>query len=253
MAFCEGLMAQLDNRRALVTAAAAGIGRATALALAKDGAEVWAVDIDAPGLESLASEHGSIQAVSLDLTDGETIRQFVASTDGFDILVNAVGWVANGSVLDCSRSDLERSWQINVMTMFDTVQAVLPGMLERGHGSVINIASVVSSATAAPNRFAYGTTKAAVIGLTKSIAIEYVTRGIRCNAICPGTVDSPSLRQRLEATGDYEKARADFEARQPMKRLGTTEEVAAMVAFLASDCAGFITGTEQMIDGGWTI
>jgi 2-keto-3-deoxy-L-fuconate dehydrogenase len=155
--------------------------------------------------------------------------------------------------MDCTHDDLERSWKINVLTMFDTVQAVLPGMLERDHGSIINIASVVSSVTSAPGRFAYGTTKAAVIGLTKSIAIEYVTKGVRCNAICPGTVDSPSLRQRLEATGDYSKARAEFEARQPMKRLGKAEEVGALAAYLASDRAGFTTGTTQMIDGGWTI
>ena len=239
---------RLAGKTALVTAAAAGIGRAAAERFAEEGAIVHAVDIDARGLASL----GGCSVHCTDLTDGaaiEGLREAIGSTD---ILFNCVGYVHPGTVLDCSEEDWAFAHALNVTAMYRTIRAFLPGMLERGGGSIVNMSSVASSVKGVPNRFAYSTTKAAVIGLTKSVAADFVGQGIRCNAICPGTVDTPSLQQRLRDTGDYDAAMAQFRGRQPMGRLGTAAEIAALAAYLASDEAAFTTGAIHIIDGGWS-
>ena len=187
----------------------------------------------------------------LDVTDRAAITALAAETGLIDVLFNCAGFVHAGSILDASHDDMDFAWRLNVVAMFDTIRAVLPGMLAAGKGSIVNMSSVASSLKGVPNRFAYTTTKAAVIGLTKSVAADYVTQGIRVNAICPGTVESPSLQARLRATGDYEKAMADFVARQLMGRIGTPDEIAALACYLASDEAGFTTGQTHIIDGGW--
>ena len=243
---------RLSGKKAFVTAAGAGIGRAIALAFAREGAEVVAADMDAAALETLAKE-AKLAVHLLDVTDAAAIAASAAGADAVGILVNAAGWVANGSVLDCTEEDWRRTLDLNVTSMFRMIKAFLPAMLERGAGSILNIASVASSITGAPNRFAYGASKAAVMGLTKAVATDFVTKGIRCNAICPGTIDTPSLAQRMAAMGDYEKARAAFIARQPMGRLGTAQEVAHLAVYLASDEAAFTTGAVHVIDGGWTM
>lgn len=246
------LSQRLQGKTILVTAAAAGIGRASAKRLAAEGARVIATDIDAPGLETLAATAG-LETRRLDVTDAQAIRALAAELGPIDGLFNCAGIVPAGTVLDCTPHDWATALAVNVTSCFTMIQAFLPGMLAQGQGSIINMASVVSSLKGAPNRCGYGTTKAAVIGLTKSVAIDFVGRGIRCNAICPGTVDTPSLQQRLRATGDYAKARREFEARQPMGRLARVEEIAGLVAFLASDEASFITGQAYAVDGGWSI
>ena len=243
---------RLSGKKAFVTAAGAGIGRAIALAFAREGAEVVAADMDAAALETLAKE-AKLAVHLLDVTDAAAIAASAAGADAVGILVNAAGWVTNGSVLDCTEEDWRRTLDLNVTSMFRMIKAFLPAMLERGAGSILNIASVASSITGAPNRFAYGASKAAVMGLTKAVATDFVTKGIRCNAICPGTIDTPSLAQRMAAMGDYEKARAAFIARQPMGRLGTAQEVAHLAVYLASDEAAFTTGAVHVIDGGWTM
>lgn len=245
-------MARLEGKTAFVTAAAAGIGRASILAFAAEGARVIAADIDQDGLARLEADADGIETLVLDVTDQAAIQSAAAAYPATDVLMNVAGWVANGSILECTRDDWDRSLAINVTSMYETCRAFLPAMLDRGAGSIVNISSVVSSEKGAPNRFAYGASKAGVIGLTKSIAADFVGRGIRCNAICPGTVDSPSLHDRLAATGDFDKAMTAFKARQPMGRLGTPEEVASLAVYLASDESGFTTGSVNMIDGGWS-
>lgn len=241
----------LDGKTALVTAAANGIGRASALALAERGAAVIATDIDADGLATLASDR--ITTHRLDVLDAEAVAALIAASPPVDILVNCAGWVHDGTILDCDDAAWDRSFDLNAKAMFRLTKAVLPGMLTNGAGSIVNIASIVSSEKGAPRRFAYGASKAAIIGMTKAIAADFVKDGIRCNAICPGTVQSPSLEDRLRATGDFDKALAAFKDRQPMGRLGKPEEIAEMVCYLAGDLAGFTTGQAFAVDGGWSI
>jgi 2-keto-3-deoxy-L-fuconate dehydrogenase len=244
---------RLAGKTALVTAAAAGIGRATAVAFAREGAQVVAIDIDARGLATLVAEHTSISVEQIDVTDPSAIERLCRQRSKIDVLVNAVGWVHHGTILDCSEADWSRSVDVNLTSIFRTIRAWLPRMIEGGRGSIINVASVASSVRGVPFRFAYSATKAGVIGLTKAIAADFVSRGVRCNAICPGTIDTPSLEQRLRDTGDETKARGAFIARQPMGRLGTAEEVAALAVYLASDESAFTTGAMHVIDGGWTM
>lgn len=245
-------MARLDGKRALITAAGQGIGRASALAMAAEGARVFATDINPDTLATLADEsEGRIETFTMDVLNAESVTDGIARAKP-DVLFNCAGFVHAGSILDATDDDLDFALNLNVKSMFRTIRAALPGMLKRGSGSIINMSSACSSIIGAPNRFVYGTTKAAVIGLTKSVAVEYITRGIRCNAICPGTVESPSLHDRLRATGDYDKAMKDFVARQPMGRIARAEEIAALVVYLASDESGFTTGQPHIIDGGWS-
>lgn len=243
----------LAGKTAVVTAAGQGIGRASAAALARMGATVVATDINREAVESLAGTSDHISGEALDVLDAAGVADMVERTTPVDVLVNCAGWVHDGTILDCDQQDWDRSFDLNAKAMFRLMRAVVPSMAERKTGSIINIASVVSSLKGAPRRFAYGASKAAILGMTKSIAADFVQDGIRCNAICPGTVDSPSLQERLAATGDAEKARAAFAARQPMGRFGMPEEIAAVVCYLASDLSAFTTGQAIAVDGGWSI
>ena len=244
---------RLKGKTTVVTAAGAGIGRATALAYHAEGAKVWAADIDEAALEKLRTAAPGIETRKLDVRDELAIGRFFAHVGNCDVLFNCAGVVPNGTVLESPVEAFSATWDLNVLSMVRTIRAALPGMLKSGKGSIVNMASVVSSMKGAPNRSAYGTTKAAVIGLTKSVAADFVTQGIRCNAICPGTVDTPSLRGRLAAQPDPKAALAAFLARQAMGRFGTAEEIAAMAVYLASDDSVFVTGQALAIDGGWTI
>lgn len=247
------MSARLEGKRCLLTAAGAGIGRASALAFAREGADVLATDIDATALQSLANENSAIRIATLDVTDPVQIAALVEANPVIDVLFNCAGYVHAGTILDTDEGAWTRSFAINVDSMFRLCKAVLPGMLDRGHGSIVNMASAASSVKGVPNRFAYSATKAAVIGLTKAIAADYVAGGVRCNAICPGTVKSPSLEQRVAALGgDRDAVWKSFIDRQPMGRLGTPEEVAALAVYLASDESSFTTGAIHVIDGGWT-
>lgn len=237
---------RLSGKKAFITAAGQGIGRAIAEAYIAEGADVTASDRDGALLSGL---RGAV-CRGLDVTDKAALQDAVRAAKP-DILVNCAGFVHAGTVLQASDVDFDFAVDLNMRSMFHSIQAAIPYMLEAGGGSIVNIASVVSSVLGAPNRFIYGMSKAGVIGITKAVAVDYVTRNIRCNAICPGTVDSPSLHERLRATGDYEKAKAAFIARQPMGRIGTTREVAALAVYLGSDESGFTTGQEHIIDGGW--
>ena len=245
------MSARLVGKTALITAAGQGIGRATALAFAAEGARVVATDIDAGNLETLAREAG-IETRTLDVTDPAAITEIARDLGAIDVLFNCAGYVHHGSILDCAEDDFDFSVTLNVRAMYRSIKAFLPAMLTAGHGNIINMASMASSLTAAENRFIYGVTKAAVIGMTKSVAKDFVGQGIRCNAICPATVDSPSLQGRIDAFDDPQAARAAFIARQPMGRLGTVEEIAALCVYLASDESAFTTGTAVIVDGGWS-
>jgi len=240
----------VKDKTVLVTAAGQGIGRATAVAFAAAGARVTATDINEAALAQLTSETG-IETRRLDVLDAADIAAGVAAIGPVDVLFNGAGFVHAGSILEMKDEDFEFAMDLNVRSMIRTIRAVLPAMIERGGGAIINMSSVASSIKGVPNRFAYSTTKAAVVGLTKSVAADYVGQGIRCNAICPGTVESPSLQDRMRAQGDYEAARAAFIARQPMGRLGTPEEIADLAVYLAN--ATYTSGQAYAIDGGWTI
>jgi 2-keto-3-deoxy-L-fuconate dehydrogenase len=245
--------ARLLGKHCLVTAAGAGIGRASALRYAREGALVLAVDINPLALQALAEEHPSIRTAVLDVTDSVRVAALIDSNPHIDVLFNCAGYVHAGSILDTTISEWKRSFAINVDAMFHLCKAVLPGMLDRGQGSIINMSSVASSVKGVEKRFAYGATKAAVIGLTKAIAADYVAKGVRCNAICPGTVRTPSLAKRVaDLGGDQEAAWKSFTARQPMGRLGEGDEIAALALYLASDESSFTTGTIHIIDGGWS-
>ncbi|MER9075795.1 SDR family oxidoreductase [Mesorhizobium sp. M0904] len=243
-------MADLTGKVVVVTAAAQGIGRASALAFAKAGAVIHATDINELVLADLGKTPG-IKTRKLDVLNDEAVNAAFAEIGAVDVLFNCAGFVHSGSILEMKDGDLDFAYDLNVRSMIRTIRAVLPGMLERGDGSIINMASLASSTKGVPNRFVYGLTKAAVIGLTKSVAADYVGKGIRCNAICPGTVESPSLQDRMHAQGDYEAARAAFIARQPMGRLGTPEEIADLAVYLAG--ATYTSGQAYNIDGGWSI
>lgn len=243
---------RLVGKTCIVTGAAQGIGRAISRAFLREGAALVATDLQA---DKLQDEYGGTGASTahMDVTDPASVAAVAAAHPDVNVLVNCAGFVAVGSILDCDAAVLERSFRINVVSMLHTAQAFLPAMRERKDGSIINIASVVSSVMAAPNRFAYGTTKAAVIGLTMSIARDFVAEGIRCNSISPGTVDTPSLAERMSAQGDFEKARAAFIARQPMGRVGNPEEIAEIAVLLASNEAQFMTGSNIVVDGGMSL
>jgi 2-keto-3-deoxy-L-fuconate dehydrogenase len=246
-------MARLDGKIALITAAGQGIGRATALRFANEGAIVWTTDINGHALDALRSENPAIQTRILDVLDSKAVETIAEETGTIDVLFNCAGFVHQGSIFECSENELIFSLDFNVTSMYRTCRAYLPGMLANGKGSIINMSSIVSSLKGAHNRFAYAATKGAVIGLTKAIAADFVTKGLRCNAHCPGTVETPSLGDRIATMGDAEKVRADFVARQPMGRLGKPEEIASAALYLASDESAFVTGQAIVVDGGWSI
>jgi 2-keto-3-deoxy-L-fuconate dehydrogenase len=242
---------RLKGKKALVTAAGQGIGRATALAFLAEGAEVIATDLDRAKLDTLPA--GMVKH-RLDVTDGAAVTALASGFGALDVLFNCAGYVHHGTILDCTERDWDFSFDLNVKSMYRMIRAFLPAMLERGQGaSIVNMASSVSSVKAAPNRFVYGATKAGIIGLTKSVAIDFIRQGIRCNAICPGTVASPSLEDRIAAQGGSAAVREGFVARQPMGRLGTPEEVAALAVYLASAESAFTTGAIHIVDGGFTL
>jgi 2-keto-3-deoxy-L-fuconate dehydrogenase len=242
-------MNRLKGKTCLVTAAGQGIGRASALAMANEGAKVFATDFNEAALADLTAE--GLKTFVLDVRLPGSIAAAVERTGPLDVLFNCAGFVEHGTILDCDEDKWTFSLDLNVTAMYRMMRAFLPSMLDNGSGSIINMSSVASSIIAAPNRFSYVATKAAVIGMTKSVAANYVQQGIRCNAICPGTVDSPSLHDRMRAQGDYETSRAAFISRQPMGRVGTPEEIAALVVYLSSDESGFTTGVAHVVDGGW--
>ncbi|MGH6831424.1 MAG: SDR family oxidoreductase [Methyloceanibacter sp.] len=243
---------RLAGKTAFITAAAQGIGRGAALAFAREGAIVWATDVNAKALADLEGKDG-IRTRVLDVLDEQAIGKAAAEIGTIDVLFNCAGYVHHGTILDCTPKDWDFSFNLNVKSMYLVTRAFLPGMLKKGGGSIINMASVASSIRGLPNRFVYGTTKAAVIGLTKAIAADYVKSRIRCNAVCPGTVDTPSLQGRINAQADPVQARKDFVARQPMGRLGTVDDITGLLVFLASDESLFATGNAYSIDGGMTI
>ena len=247
---------RLKGKRALITAAGQGIGRATAIAMANEGAKVFATDINMDVLSTIRDTNlKNIEIFKLDARDGESVKEGV-SRAAPNVLFNCAGFVHHGTILEATDDDLDFAFDLNVRSMVRTVKAALPGMLEHGGGSIINMSSAASSIIGAPNRFIYGTTKAAVVGLTKSIAVDYVSKGIRCNCICPGTVESPSWHDRVTALGEelgsYEAALEQFVSRQPMGRVASAEEIAALVVYLGSDESAFTTGHAHIIDGGWS-
>ena len=242
---------RLKHKRTLITAAGQGIGLSTALAFANEGAEVVATDINPDTLNTLSNENPRIETRLLDVTKPEEIQQTAEETEPIDVLFNCAGFVHHGTILDCEENDWEFSFNLNVRSMYRMIRAFLPAMLEAGGGNIINMSSVASSVMGLPNRFVYGASKAAVIGLTKSVAKDYIKQGIRCNAICPGTVESPSLQERIKAQGgNLEEVRAAFIARQPIGRIGTPEEIAAIALYLASDESAYTTGVAFSVDGG---
>jgi 2-keto-3-deoxy-L-fuconate dehydrogenase len=241
---------RLKGKRAFVTAAAAGIGRACAIAFAREGATVVATDIDEKGLASLGKD-GVSKVAKLDARDSAAVAVIAKQVGTIDILLNASGFVHHGTVLDCSEEDWDFSFDLNVKAMHRTIRAFLPGMLETGGGSIVNISSAAGVFKAAPNRYVYGATKAAVAALTRAVAVDFITKGIRCNCICPGTIETPSMLNRAAAAGP--QGREMFVSRQPMGRLGTPEEIASLAVYLASDESAFTTGVAHIIDGGWTL
>jgi len=244
---------RLEGKTAFVTAAGQGIGQATALAFAREGARVLATDVNAEALAALGRMSDRIETRPLDVTDAAAIAELFRAHPHFDVVFNCAGYVHQGTILDCGEADWRRSFEINVDSMYRICRAVCPAMVERKRGSIINMSSVASSVRGVPNRFAYTATKAAIIGLTKAIAADFVTHGVRCNAICPGTVKTPSLAERVAANGgDLDKVWKTYEARQPMGRLGDPKEIAALAVYLASDESAFTTGAIHVIDGGWT-
>lgn len=245
-------MGRLSGKCVLITAAGQGIGRASVEACAAEGAQVVAAEINAGLIPELDAIDG-VSALQLDVTDGPAVEAAVAAMETPDVLFNCAGFVHSGTILDCEEADWDFSFDLNVKAMYRLCKLLVPRMIGQGGGSIINMASVVSSVKGAPNRFVYGASKAAVIGLTKAIAADHVTQGIRCNAICPGTVESPSLDDRLRAMGDYEAAKKAFTARQPMGRVATADEIAHLVVYLASDESAFTTGHAHIIDGGWAM
>lgn len=244
---------RLAGKTAFLTASGQGIGRATALAFAREGAQVIATDLDTGLLEALKRESPQVHTERLDVRDRGAVAKLGERGEPIDILFNCAGFVHHGTVLDCDDAEWERSFDLNVGSMHRVVRALLPGMLARGAGSIVNVASVVSSVAGRPNRYVYGASKGAVIGLTKAIAADFIARGIRVNAICPGTIETPSLGQRISSQGNPEKTRSNFQARQPIGRFGTPEEVASVAVYLASDEAAFTTGQIVIVDGGMTL
>lgn len=243
---------RLEGKRCLVTAAGQGIGEASALAFAREGGRVLATDVNEVALAALRVREPRIAVERLDVRDTAAVNALVATHGAFDVLFNCAGYVHHGTILDCGEEDWDRSFDLNVKSMWRTIRAVLPGMLAMGRGSIVNMSSVASSVKGAPNRCVYGATKAAVIGLTKSVAADFVARGVRCNAVCPGTVQTPSLDERIARLGDVETARKAFVARQPIGRLGTPQEIAELVLHLAGDESAYTTGAIHVIDGGWS-
>ena len=243
---------RLEGKKVLVSAAGQGIGKASTLAMAAEGAHVFATDINEATLAEVAEQAtGSVETFHLDVLDDDAVKAAATKCQP-DILFNCAGFVHHGNLLDCTDEEWDFAFNLNARAMWKMMQANLPAMVDRGTGSIINMSSAVSSVIGVPNRFVYAASKAAVIGMTKSVARDYVTTGVRCNCICPGTVESPSLHERLHATGDYESAKKAFIARQPMGRIATAEEIAALVVYLASDESAFTTGQEHIIDGGWS-
>jgi 2-keto-3-deoxy-L-fuconate dehydrogenase len=243
---------RLKGKRAFITAAGQGMGRAAAIAFSAEGAQVWATDINAAALRALEGAQRLTTRV-LDVTDGAAVERVAHEAGDVDVLFNCAGIVHHGTILECSEQDWDRSFDLNIKSMYRVTRALLPGMLRREKGSIINMASVASSLRGLPNRLAYGTTKAAVLGFTKAIAADYVKQGIRCNAVCPGTVDTPSLQGRINAFADPVQARKDFIARQPMGRLATVDDITPLLIYLASDESSFATGVAFSVDGGMTI
>ncbi|MEL6642016.1 MAG: SDR family oxidoreductase [Pseudomonadota bacterium] len=247
------MMGRLDGKRALVTAAGQGIGKTSAEMMAAEGATVFATDVNEEALAALSAP--GIETFVMDVRNDDAVKEGVARANP-DILFNCAGFVHHGSILDATDEEWDFAFDLNVKSMYRTIRAALPGMLDRGTGSIVNMSSALSSIIGAPNRFIYGTTKAAVIGMTKSVAVEYIKTGVRCNCICPGTVESPSWHDRVKALGEemgsYDAALEAFVARQPMGRVATTEEIAALVVYLASDESAFTTGQPHVIDGGWS-
>lgn len=243
----------MAGKTALITAAGAGIGLATAKLYDAEGATVWATDINEESLTSLKSDCLAIHTHVLDVTDSKAVSAFAGMATGVDVLFNCAGFVHHGAILDCDEAAWDFSFDLNVKSCYRLIKAFLPGMVSNGGGSIINMSSVASSIIGVPSRFVYGATKAAVIGLTKAVARDYIEQGIRCNAICPGTVDTPSLQARLNAFADPAQARREFIGRQPMGRLGTADEIAQLALYLASDESSYTTGAAYVIDGGWCL